>query len=77
MFLTPGIERDPMGARVNTQLNQISSQQASLSQALAQKRLELSRLTKLGNSPANTIAALQSAIKQLEAQIGALDIGRR
>ena len=77
MFLTPGIERDPMGARVNMQLNQISSQQASLSQALAQKRLELSRLTKLSNRDPQTITALQSAIKQLEAQIAALDISRR
>ena len=77
MFLTPGIERDPMGARVNMQLNQISSQQASLSQALAQKRLELSRLTKLGQSKPQAIAALETVIKQLEAQIGALDISRR
>ena len=77
MFLTPGIERDPMAARVNMQLNQITSQQASLSQQIAQQRQELARLNNLGQASQSTKASVMNQIKQLEAQIASLDMTRR
>jgi hypothetical protein len=72
MFLTPGIERDPMGARVNNQLNQITSQQASLSQQIAWMRQQLAR-EKNGAEQDR----LRDAILGLEAQSASLDMSRK
>jgi len=80
MFLTPGIDRDPMGTRLKGQLGQLSERQAYYSQLIAQKRQELARITnpRLGGTPnPKNVATLQFEIKHLETQIAALDINRR
>ena len=59
------------------QLNQITSQQASLSQQIAQQRQELARLNNLGQASQSTKASVMNQIKQLEAQIASLDMTRR
>ena len=72
MFLTPGIDRDQMGTRLNWQLKQLSDRQAHASQLIAQRRQELARLTsdprKLASYPdgQQKVAALQAEIKYLE-----------
>ena len=56
MFLTPGIDRDPMGTRLKGQLGQLSERQAYYSQLIAQRRQEFSRLSRLGKSDPNKLS---------------------